>query len=286
MNKNPIIITGIHRSGTTLLSKIFENNKIFFGARKDLNNEALFFQNLNKWLLSSYGISWENPKCIDFEIDENRFNMILFKLENILKSRLNFRYLGLRSLIIKNDLFELDFDWGWKDPRSIFSLPFWLKLFPKSKVVILVRHPFDVVNSLIARNKYLLEKDIKLKDKISNYMLIPFLNVSNYSNLSSNISDFETGMRVYDCYYNQLILMSEKYNSNIQIVKYEDLVLKKEDVVINLFDFCNMSLNDQTNTFIETIRTDRLYNFKSNKKNIYKKYSEKIKKYEYSIEDK
>ena len=286
MNKNPIVITGIHRSGTTLLSKIFENNKIFFGARKDLNNEALFFQNLNKWLLSSYGISWENPKCIDFEIDENRFNMILFKLENILKSRLNFRYLGLRSLIIKNDLFELDFDWGWKDPRSIFSLPFWLKLFPKSKVVILVRHPFDVVNSLIARNKYLLEKDIKLKNKISNYMLIPFLNVSNYSNLSSNISDFETGMRVYDCYYNQLILMSEKYNSNIQIVKYEDLVLKKEDVVINLFDFCNMSLNDQTNTFIETIRTDRLYNFKSNKKNIYKKYSEKIKKYEYSIEDK
>lgn len=286
MNKNPIVITGIHRSGTTLLSKIFENNKIFFGARKDLNNEALFFQNLNKWLLSSYGISWENPKCIDFEIDENRFNMILFKLENILKSRLNFRYLGLRSLIIKNDLFELDFDWGWKDPRSIFSLPFWLKLFPKSKVVILVRHPFDVVNSLIARNKYLLEKDIKLKNKLSNYMLIPFLNVSNYSNLSSNISDFETGMRVYDCYYNQLILMSEKYNSNIQIVKYEDLVLKKEDVVINLFDFCNMSLNDQTNTFIETIRTDRLYNFKSNKKNIYKKYSEKIKKYEYSIEDK
>ena len=286
MNKNPIVITGIHRSGTTLLSKIFENNKIFFGARKDLNNEALFFQNLNKWLLSSYGISWENPKCIDFETDENRFNMILFKLENILKSRLNFRYLGLRSLIIKNDLFELDFDWGWKDPRSIFSLPFWLKLFPKSKVVILVRHPFDVVNSLIARNKYLLEKDIKLKNKLSNYMLIPFLNVSNYSNLSSNISDFETGMRVYDCYYNQLILMSEKYNSNIQIVKYEDLVLKKEDVVINLFDFCNMSLNDQTNTFIETIRTDRLYNFKSNKKNIYKKYSEKIKKYEYSIEDK
>ena len=286
MNKNPIVITGIHRSGTTLLSKIFENNKIFFGARKDLNNEALFFQNLNKWLLSSYGISWENPKCIDFEIDENRFNMILFKLENILKSRLNFRYLGLRSLIIKNDLFELDFDWGWKDPRSIFSLPFWLKLFPKSKVVILVRHPFDVVNSLIARNKYLLEKDIKLKNKLSNYMLIPFLNVSNYSNLSSNISDFETGMRVYDCYYNQLILMSEKYNSNIQIVKYEDLVLKKEDVVIKLFDFCNMSLNDQTKTFIETIRTDRLYNFKSNKKNIYKKYSEKIKKYEYSIEDK
>ena len=177
MNKNPIIITGIHRSGTSLLSKIFENNKIFFGSVKDLNNESLFFQNLNKWLLSSYGMSWENPKCIDFEIDENRFNMILFKLENILKSRLNFRYLGVRSLIMKKDLFELDFDWGWKDPRNIFSLPFWLKLFPESKVIILIRHPFDVVNSLIARNKYLLEQDLILKDKISNYFLIPFLNI-------------------------------------------------------------------------------------------------------------
>ena len=286
MNKNPIIITGIHRSGTTLLSKIFENNKVFFGTKKDLNNEAIFFQNLNKWLLSSYGISWENPKYIDFEIDENRFNMILFKLENILKSRLNFRYLGLKSLIIKNNLLENDFDWGWKDPRSIFSLPFWLKLFPKSKVLILVRHPFDVVNSLITRNKYLLENDIKLQDKIYNYMLIPFLNVSNYSNLSSNISDFDIGMSIYDQYFNQLVLMSEKYNSNIQIIKYEDLVLKKEDVVLKLFDFCKISLNDKTKTFIETIRTDRLYNFKLNKKNIYKQYSEKIKKYEYSIEDK
>ena len=286
MNKNPIIITGIHRSGTTLLSKIFENNKVFFGAKKDLNNEALFFQNLNKWLLSSYGISWENPKYIDFELNKNRFDMILFKLQKILNSRLNFRYLGLKSLVLEKKLLEIDFDWGWKDPRNIFSLPFWLKLFPESKVLILIRHPFDVVNSLITRNKYLLEKDIKLKDKLSNYMLIPFLNVRNYSNLSSDISDFDIGMRLYDCYYNQLVLMTEKYNSNIKIIKYEDLVLKKEDVVLNLFEFCNISLNNETKTFIETIRTDRLYNFKLNKSNIYKKYSEKIKKYEYSIEDK
>ena len=286
MNKNPIIITGIHRSGTTLLSKIFENNKVFYGAKKDLNNEALFFQNLNKWLLSSYGISWENPKYIDFELNKNRFDMILFKLQKILNSRLNFRYLGLKSLVLEKKLLEIDFDWGWKDPRNIFSLPFWLKLFPESKVLILIRHPFDVVNSLITRNKYLLEKDIKLKDKLSNYMLIPFLNVRNYSNLSSDISDFDIGMRLYDCYYNQLVLMTEKYNSNIKIIKYEDLVLKKEDVILNLFEFCNISLNNETKTFIETIRTDRLYNFKLNKSNIYKKYSEKIKKYEYSIEDK
>ena len=93
-------------------------------------------------------------------------------------------------------------------------------------------------------------------------------------------------MRLYDCYYNQLVLMTEKYNSNIKIIKYEDLVLKKEDVVLNLFEFCNISLNNETKTFIETIRTDRLYNFKLNKSNIFKKYSEKIKKYEYSIEDK
>ena len=29
-----------------------------------------------------------------------------------------------------------------------------LPLFPESKVLILIRHPFDVVNSLITRNKY------------------------------------------------------------------------------------------------------------------------------------
>ena len=42
MKYNPIIIIGMHRSGTSMLSKILEDSDIFLGNNKDINNEALF----------------------------------------------------------------------------------------------------------------------------------------------------------------------------------------------------------------------------------------------------
>ena len=44
MKYNPIIIIGMHRSGTSMLSKILEDSDIFLGNNKDINNEALFFK--------------------------------------------------------------------------------------------------------------------------------------------------------------------------------------------------------------------------------------------------
>ena len=43
IKNNPVIISGIHRSGTSLLSKIFQNENIYFGSVKDINNESIFY---------------------------------------------------------------------------------------------------------------------------------------------------------------------------------------------------------------------------------------------------
>lgn len=44
--------------------------------------------------------------------------------------------------------------WGWKDPRNSLTLPFWQRLMPDLKVVVAVRHPFEVANSLAARDRF------------------------------------------------------------------------------------------------------------------------------------
>lgn len=41
--------------------------------------------------------------------------------------------------------------WGWKDPRSSLTLKFWQKVVPGLKVIIPVRNPIDVCNSLTKR---------------------------------------------------------------------------------------------------------------------------------------
>lgn len=42
--------------------------------------------------------------------------------------------------------------WGWKDPRNSLTMPFWSGLLPNLKVVICVRSPLEVAQSLSARN--------------------------------------------------------------------------------------------------------------------------------------
>ena len=63
MSKNisPIIITGMHRSGTSLLAKLAKDLGLFAGTKLDPNCESIFFQQLNIWLLQLAGANWSNP---------------------------------------------------------------------------------------------------------------------------------------------------------------------------------------------------------------------------------
>ena len=71
---------------------------------------------------------------------------------------------GIRACVKKGDFFNLDYNWGWKDPRNIFTLPFWITLFPLSKIIIVKRHPYDVCMSLINRNTKLKNRDYRETD--------------------------------------------------------------------------------------------------------------------------
>ena len=42
--------------------------------------------------------------------------------------------------------------WGWKDPRNSLTLPFWTHLIPNLKVLIVLRNPLEVAQSLHTRN--------------------------------------------------------------------------------------------------------------------------------------
>ena len=282
MNKNsPIIVTGIHRSGTSLLTRIMENNSVYFGKNKDINNESIFFQNINKWIMSANSSTWDNPRSFIDTINKESFDMLLSKIRILLNSRSNYRYFGNRGIIKKGNFFNLDCNWGWKDPRNIFTLPFWITLFPASKIVIVKRHPYDVSMSLIKRNIKLKDKDYKNIYKFTPYFLIPFLNLANFSNLGSlNIATIEDAMDLYDVYFNEVVKISNKYKKNVYLVKYEDIILDSKSVLTQIFNFCKLDSNHIK--LLETINKDRVYNYKSEIINFDdKKYADKLKEYGY-----
>lgn len=51
-----------------------------------------------------------------------------------------------RGLIVQS--FSAYDIWGWKDPRTCFTLPFWQSILPEMQYVILIRKPMDVARSI------------------------------------------------------------------------------------------------------------------------------------------
>ena len=41
--------------------------------------------------------------------------------------------------------------WGWKDPRTILFIDFWLELLPKAKLIVPIRHPLGIYTSYLKR---------------------------------------------------------------------------------------------------------------------------------------
>ena len=151
----PIILIGMHRSGTSLLSRMLENLGLFLGKSKDENNEAIFFQSINDWLLRQTGGSWDNPAPIQYLFDSPEIlkRTTDYVRRYLLTSPRAALYTGWFHYLRHRRLTPLSRPWGWKDPRNTFTLPIWLDIFPKLKVIHLHRPGTDVALSLRRRGR-------------------------------------------------------------------------------------------------------------------------------------
>ena len=59
---SPVILLGMHRSGTTLLSKLLRESGIYMGRLRGKDtDESLFFQNVNKAIYKLSRAAWDKP---------------------------------------------------------------------------------------------------------------------------------------------------------------------------------------------------------------------------------
>ncbi|MFC2970448.1 sulfotransferase [Acidimangrovimonas pyrenivorans] len=149
----PVIIFGMHRSGTTVLGNILEAHGMFGGVRKDENGESVFFQLLNDWMMTTSGARWDVPEAIAYMLEDPVTRALTQDyLRRVLKSPQMMRYFGVRSMFgwsaPQRGRYRA---WGWKDPRNTFTLPIWETLFPNARFVYVERHGVDVAKSLLVR---------------------------------------------------------------------------------------------------------------------------------------
>ncbi|HEX8911349.1 MAG TPA: sulfotransferase, partial [Humisphaera sp.] len=105
------------------------------------------------------GASWDNPgPTRGFLADPGALDLTARCLAADVDSRHVKPFLGLRRFLKLRTVAKLDGPWGWKDPRTVFTLPAWLRVFPGAKLVYIARNGVDVAASLRVRERRELER--------------------------------------------------------------------------------------------------------------------------------
>lgn len=134
----PIMIVGMHRSGTSFLTGSLQAAGLELGEysawnrhNRKGNRENQDIVAFHDAVLARHGYAWDNPppgplSWSDSEVSAARQWMA--------------QYAGEQH-------------WGFKDPRSLLLVEGWLELVPNMRFVGIFRHPRPVFRSLYARSK-------------------------------------------------------------------------------------------------------------------------------------
>lgn len=201
---SPVIIIGMHRSGTSMLAEVLHQAGIHMGVHRDHNFEAMHFLSINQRAMWAAGADWDRPAIPDETHFDTWSAKDLYKIHFQIKNR--FEYIFTRLA---------DRPWGWKDPRNTFTLSHWLKVFPKAKVVHLIRHGWDVALSLCRRNQ--------IPGEVHSAML----------------DDPFVGFRLWDAYITQAMNYS---NCHILHIRFEDLLQLELKTIKTLEHFVERKL--------------------------------------------
>ena len=142
----PLCITGMHRSGTSMATRLLNLCGLYLGPAGDLlspaaDNPEGFWENrqflrLNDAVLKALGGRWDRLPGNAVAGWENQRGL---------------RWLRGRAGKLARQFHGRD-PWGWKDPRNCITLPFWRRHVADLRVLVCIRNPLAVAQSLYARS--------------------------------------------------------------------------------------------------------------------------------------
>ncbi|WP_280540220.1 sulfotransferase [Chromohalobacter sp. 11-W] len=264
---SPIIFIGMHRSGTSLLGRLLEQLGLFVGEKKDENNEALFFLELNAWLMSQCGARWDQPEPIS-DLWKEASKTVLSSSKSYVRELMNSpraaRYLGFRRYLRYRSIPELSVPWGWKDPRNTYTLPFWLEFFPNARVIFIERHGVDVAQSLCVRASRSVDTTTKRYEQFKPISWV-YPKRGGFSD-SPRCLSLEGGFSLWESYQYQALDQLENFPENrIFRVRYEELLSDPFYTLKGAASFCGLSVLDERIRMVtRTVNPDRACSYRKN----------------------
>ncbi|OIP69896.1 MAG: hypothetical protein AUK43_11215 [Oscillatoriales cyanobacterium CG2_30_40_61] len=193
------IITGMHRSGTSLAASILQSAGVHIGRNllgADHVNIKGHFENIDFYefhmnVLDSQGVSGAGWTLQDnLEIKEEFIDRA-------------------KQLIEQNALSSI---WGWKEPRTTLFLDFWAKLLPEARFLLIYRSPWEVVDSLYRRGDEMFQSQPELAIKYwqhYNQKILDFYNREQHRCLLTNLKTIVQYQAAY------IDTINHKFNVNL-----------------------------------------------------------------------
>ncbi|AFZ32466.1 chromosome segregation ATPase-like protein [Gloeocapsa sp. PCC 7428] len=148
-----LILTGMHRSGTSFTTSLLQNAGLDIGQRliaAGNGNVKGFFENVDFVRFHEAVLRSQNLDEIGWTLEDN----IPVKEPYLQQAQ---------EIVCRNSQATI---WGWKDPRTALFLDFWAELLPEAKFLFIYRSPWEVVDSLYRRGDEIFVKHPELAVKL------------------------------------------------------------------------------------------------------------------------
>jgi GT2 family glycosyltransferase/glycosyltransferase involved in cell wall biosynthesis/ubiquinone/menaquinone biosynthesis C-methylase UbiE len=178
-----VIITGMHRSGTSLTAALLQSVGVNIGKRlvgSDYGNVRGHFENIDfvefhKQVLQANDL--DELGCVTqdcIQIEEKQIQQA-------------------KEILANNQ--DDEHPWGWKDPRTTLFLDLWHQLIPSAKFIFVYRSPWEVVDSLYRRatdSAILNQPELAIKTwRFYNQKILDFY--ANYSENAILVNVYQVG---------------------------------------------------------------------------------------------
>lgn len=247
----PILLLGMHRSGTTMLVDYLEKSGLFLGAKYGVNKEAFFFMERAEWYMRRAGGAWDEPAPIQQALEDDVFlRRVASDFQRDLSSK-RFKGFYSHSVFNSSKVKLVNGVWGWKDPRAIFFIKVWRTLFPDFKAVIITRNGVDVAQSL--RVRAIMNQHGGAGDVLSSYSWVARIKnllrkKERYILGSARSVDLKFGYRLWEQYMSALAGYIDTYSESQSIlqVSYEDFLTNPRRELGKILQFCNLSPDEKS----------------------------------------
>ncbi len=234
----PVILLGMHRSGTSLMARLLRDVGIHMGSWLSRDAEAVFFQRLNRRIYGAVHVKWGYVDPLVEAMGSEQF--IELHTNAILKAFLKDRYILRRDVGIAQffgrEVWDAlcrgeDITWGWKDPRTTLTFPIWARIFPQARWVHVVRNGIDVAISTHRRSK---KQQRKLRNRFFRIDYCPIT------------LDFGYCFRLWETYVS--FVLDHKYlipPDQYYEMRYEDLLAEPQVQLRRLLAFLDYRVEDE-----------------------------------------